>query len=49
MLGRICMTLSPKDIVCAVTNESQIKVNYTKEENFGLKYGKIFMRLFMQF
>lgn len=41
MLARICMTLKPAEIVCAVSSDAEIKVNYTKmAENLGLKYRK---------
>lgn len=41
MLARICMTLKPEEIVCAVSSEVEIKINYTaKTENLGLKYRK---------
>jgi hypothetical protein len=41
MLARICMTLKPEEVVCAVSSDAKIKVNYTKmAENLGLKYSK---------
>ena len=41
MLGRICMTLAPQDIICAVTEDPKIKIKYIPKKNIGLKYGEL--------
>lgn len=40
MLGRICMTLQPADIVCAVTDDPSVKIKYMEMKNVDLKYGE---------
>ena len=40
MLGRICMTLKPQDIIGAVTDDPKVKIKYMEMKNAGLKYGK---------
>lgn len=38
MFGRICMTLQPQDIICAVTDDPKIKIKFVAKNNAGLKY-----------
>lgn len=41
MLGKICMTLKPQDIVSSVVGDTKFKAKYIAEENFGLEYSEL--------
>lgn len=45
MLAKICMTLSPKDIISTVESDAKIKGHFKGQENFGLKYSNCFFML----